>query len=64
MEDRRPLGWPSEVAEYLRISELTLTDWRYRGNGPTFLRVGKRVRYRWSDVERWLESQEAGGDAA
>jgi hypothetical protein len=28
---------------------------RYRGNGPTFLRVGNRILYREQDVLDWLE---------
>lgn len=35
----------------------TLRDWRYRGIGPTYIKVGpKSVRYRRSDLESWLEA--------
>lgn len=51
------LGSPKEVAAYLQVSEPTLTTWRYHRSGPTFLRVGKHVRYRWNDVEAWLDAQ-------
>lgn len=58
------LGTPKEVAQYLGIPEATLTAWRYHRTGPAFLRVGRHVRYRWTDVESWLAAQQAGGDAA
>ena len=35
----------SEVAELLRVSTRTLQNWRVRGGGPTFLKVGSRVLY-------------------
>jgi excisionase family DNA binding protein len=48
-----------ELAERLRISTSTLRRWRSNGEGPKFIRVGKKVRYRQSDVEDWLSSQDA-----
>lgn len=27
---------------------------RLRGDGPEFLKIGRRVLYRWADVEAWL----------
>ena len=30
---------------------------RYRGTGPTFVKVGRKVFYRRTDVESWLDSQ-------
>ena len=46
---------PSEVADYLGVSEATLTDWRYRRRGPEFLRVGRLVRYRRDALFGWLD---------
>jgi excisionase family DNA binding protein len=53
----RSLASPREVSEYLRIPTHTLSQWRHRGIGPKFSRVGKHVRYRWSDVEAWIDQQ-------
>ncbi|GAA1028007.1 hypothetical protein GCM10009557_11460 [Virgisporangium ochraceum] len=53
----RPLASPAEVAEFLGVSVSTLVDWRYRRRGPAWATVGRHVRYRWSDVERWLTAQ-------
>lgn len=55
--ERRPLGSTEQVAAYLQVSPRTLDDWAYRGTGPRFSRVGKHRRYRWPDVEQWLEAQ-------
>ncbi|WP_141872071.1 helix-turn-helix transcriptional regulator [Microbacterium saperdae] len=48
-----------QLAHTLQIPARTLEDWRTRSYGPPFIRVGKRVRYRASDVDAWLSSQVA-----
>jgi predicted DNA-binding transcriptional regulator AlpA len=46
---------PPETAEYIRLTERALEDWRYRGVGPRFIRLsGRAIRYRLSDIEAWL----------
>ena len=44
-----------EVARRLELPKKTLYGWRYRGKGPRSHRVGKHLRYRWSDVLAWLD---------
>ena len=46
-----------ELAEYLGVPVATIYRWRYTRDGPAGYRVGRHVRYRLSDVERWLETQ-------
>lgn len=46
-----------QAAAALNLSVLTLCDWRCRGTGPTFLKAGRCVRYRRSDLEAWLNSR-------
>lgn len=46
-----------QVAEYLRVPVATLYQWRYQGRGPRAARVGRHLRYRKADVDRWLEQQ-------
>lgn len=53
------LAAPAEVADYLQVPERTLTQWRYQRKGPPYLKVGRHVRYRRRDVERWLDQQGA-----
>jgi excisionase family DNA binding protein len=47
-----------QVAEILGLAENTLEIWRHRGGiGPKFLKFGRAVRYRRSDLESWINSQ-------
>jgi len=46
-----------EVARRLDIPKKTLYQWRYRGKGPRSHRVGRHVRYRWSEILDWLSDQ-------
>lgn len=55
--EKRPLGKSAEVADYLGIPERTLEQWRWQKKGPRWSKVGRYVRYRWSDVEAWLDAQ-------
>ncbi|MFN3600557.1 MAG: helix-turn-helix transcriptional regulator [Dietzia sp.] len=48
---------PEQLAEELAITVPALTQWRYRGMGPVFVKEGRWVRYRRVDVEEWLESR-------
>lgn len=47
---------PAEVAAYLGTSVGSLAQQRYRGQGPRFIKTGKLVRYRRSDIAAWLEA--------
>ena len=42
-----------EVAAFLRLSERTLERHRLAGTGPAFVKLGRRVVYRPSDVQAW-----------
>ena len=39
------------------VSERTLQRWRLEGIGPKFLKLGRLVRYRQSDLDRWVDAQ-------
>jgi excisionase family DNA binding protein len=47
---------PDEVAALLGIPLRTIYRWRSRHEGPRGYRIGRHVRYRIDDVERWLEA--------
>jgi len=49
-----------EVAALLKVSRKTVLNWRARGIGPPGFRVVKAVRFRRSEVARYLAAQEAG----
>jgi predicted DNA-binding transcriptional regulator AlpA len=46
-----------ELAAYLNLPVKTLYAWRYRREGPPAFRVGRHLRYRWSDVELWTQQR-------
>lgn len=48
---------PRQLADYLNVPLSTLYSWRYHDNGPPGLRVGKHLRYRWADVQKWVQDQ-------
>lgn len=58
-----PLASTAEVAAMLGIPQKTLVEWRSRGIGPEYLRIGRHVRYRWSDVDTWLATREVSKGA-
>ncbi len=41
----------------------TLANWRVKGKGPRFVKVGGRVRYPIVDVEQWEEKRRAASTA-
>lgn len=44
-----------EAARFLSMSVRTLEDWRYKGGGPAYYKLGRRlVRYRRADLEKFL----------
>jgi len=46
-----------EAAQYLGLAVSTLNKWRCRGGGPEFLKLGRAVRYRQYDLDRFLETR-------
>jgi Helix-turn-helix domain len=59
-----PLATPAEVAEFLRKPPKTLAEWRSRGLGPQYFKIGRDVRYGWEAVLKWLADQAAGTRSA
>lgn len=60
-----PLYAPPTVAEHLGLSVQALALMRHEGTGPAYVKLGRRVRYRMSDVEAWLDANTVTtGDAA
>ena len=45
----------TEAADVMSLSVKTLRNWRWRGEGPPFVVVGRRsVRYRQDDIDAYL----------
>ena len=63
MSQKKPVEPPvlldtRDLAARLKTpSPATLERWRSNGQGPRFIKVGRQVMYRESDVERWLDQQ-------
>lgn len=57
-----------QVAEMTGIPAATLRYWRHASVGPASFTLGRRVVYRRTEVERWINEQEQatrrGGGAA
>jgi Predicted transcriptional regulator len=51
-----PLLTIDDVAGWLGKPKNTLYAWHSRGKGPRAIRVGNTLRYRRSEVERWLDA--------
>jgi excisionase family DNA binding protein len=47
----------SEAAKYLGISRSWLDKKRLDGNGPPYLKLGRRVIYERSDLDAWATSK-------
>lgn len=52
-----PLLTAQELANFLGVPLSTLYAWRYRGEGPRGFRAGRHLRYRKSDVDKWINDQ-------
>lgn len=49
----------TEVADYLRISHKTLERDRWLGQGLPFLKIGRAVRYRSTDLVAYVSGEGA-----
>lgn len=52
-----------EVAEVLDVTPHTLAQWRAEKRGPSFVKLGRSVFYRRTDIEEWVNNSvyPAGG---
>lgn len=48
---------PAKTAELLGMSEGTLACWRCEHRGPTYFKIGGKVKYRLEELNRWIEGQ-------
>ncbi len=63
MKPPEQLATTEQVADYLQVPAKTLVQWRYLEIGPGYRKVGRHVRYDWSDIRKWLAAQTAGATA-
>lgn len=60
MDDKNLITIP-QLAKLLGVAVATIHYYRAHGLGPRAIKLGRLVRYRISDVEKWLEAQENQG---
>lgn len=46
-----------EAAQYLGLKPKTLAHWAINGAGPRYIRIGRTIRYRPTDLEEYMESR-------
>lgn len=63
--NRRPLAKVPEIAEHYGVPQKTVHRWHQTQTGPGTLmfRVGKYLRARWDDIDRY-DAEQAGGQRA
>ncbi|MBB1089800.1 helix-turn-helix domain-containing protein [Rhodopseudomonas palustris] len=44
------------IATVTKRSKSTLADWRRKGTGPAYVRIGRTPRYPREDFGRWLQA--------
>ena len=44
----------TEVSDVINVPRRTLQAWRYQGRGPRYVKLGGAVRYRITDLEKYL----------
>lgn len=59
-----PVLTTSELAAHLGVPVQTIHDLRHAGRGPRGIRVGRELRFRFSEVQAWLAELEDRDDAA
>ena len=63
VESSAPLLNEAQAAEYIGVRPHTLSVWRCtRRHGIAYIRVGRLIRYRRLDLDRWLEQRREGGE--
>ena len=44
-----------EAAAHVRLSKRTLEEFRQKGGGPKFRKLARKVYYRQSDLDDWVD---------
>ena len=52
-----------QAADFLCLSIRTLQAWRIKLVGPRFVRAGRAIRYRRSDLIAWIDANTSGSGA-
>lgn len=55
LRDNFKLLSPADLSALIRVDERTLAVWRSQKRGPDFVKLGRAVLYRQTDVNAWIE---------
>ena len=58
---KRILLTEDEVCEILNLNKNSLQRERCNGYGIPYVKIGRRVRYKLSDIDKYLETNTVGG---
>ena len=58
--EERLLLTESEAADFLRLSPVTLSHYRYTGDGPAYCKLGGAIRYYRADILAWAWAKRRG----
>lgn len=47
----------NDAAKYLNLSKSTLAKMRLSGKSPKYIKLGRKVAYRATDLDTWIEEQ-------
>lgn len=61
-EPLEPLLTCREVAAVLKVTEAALAQLRWKGIGPSYVKFGRSVRYRQTDIAAYIERSIVRGD--
>ncbi|MEI8396833.1 MAG: helix-turn-helix domain-containing protein [Rhodospirillaceae bacterium] len=55
-----PLLRTADSAKYLNVSKSYLEKLRVSGNGPKYVRLGRLIRYRITDLDNFMDAKRCG----
>lgn len=54
---------PDQLADRYQVPVATVYQWRTKRYGPVGIRIGRHLRYRLSDIEKWERDRFAEASA-
>ena len=65
MSVRRPMADIGQISDYTGTPQETIYYQRSQGVGlgALAIKIGRHLRWRWEDVDRWLDEQQASRGA-
>ena len=52
-----------DASKLLGVSPATMRFWKRKGRGPSYVRVGRLLRYQRADLIAWIERHRVATDA-